>query len=137
MLYNRWALLGWERFPQMVKIVGFSCLQEAVFKETGYHSVGLVRKQTLAYPRFSEMVLGSYTFFAVLFSWCNCISKLRFEDNITHVLGGCNPTDFHRVVFMQKRLEFILEITQLSESQASGCFKNILKIPTTHFLCLL
>lgn len=34
---------------------------------------------------------------------------------------------------MQKRLEFILETTQLFESQAGGCFKNILKIPTSHF----
>lgn len=38
-----------------------------------------------------------------------------------------------RVVFMQKRLEFVPKITQSFESQASGCFKNILKIPTTLF----
>lgn len=33
----------------------------------------------------------------------------------------------------KKRLEFVPKITQPFESQASGCFKNILKIPTILF----
>lgn len=55
-----------------------------------------------AAPGFLRCYWALTTFSAVLFSWCNCISKLRFED-ITHALGGCNSTDFHRVVFMQKK----------------------------------
>lgn len=80
--------------------------------ETGCYS-GLLKKHTRAYPRFSEMLWGSHHFLcspdAIVFqSWgLRTTSPMSLEDAILLI---------SRVVFMQKRLEFILEITQLFES---------------------
>lgn len=118
-------LLGWDRLPQLVKKRGlqlptWSCLMRLAIKMWD-----LLESRPRITPGFLKWCWTLTTFLALLFSCCNCTSKLRFEDNIAHVSRGYNSTDFHRVVFMQKRLEFVLKITQPFESQASGCFKNI------------